>query len=439
MKETNPGGLWPPCGCLRPLPDTVELAAGEVLSWADLRCRPDPAEVMDAFVGIGSPDHNIEGPVGANCLLEGASGWRDNGNLSIVDLSRAGSGADQAAANAALDVSGNPVLLCPKVFKFLLHDSKDWDRDTNIKDRQRIEIKTEAQNPNVMSGYGDIMTNRWKFYLPQGISLPIDRGNGIDTGFFHIFQVKAIKGDEAKMPIFTLSISDQALYLHGSGVGRVNQEFIRLGSAAISDVIGRWLEVELTTYTAEKGYIYVRVADAVSGRELLRVGQPFDSWRRGEKPDASGLFREHQQTALPGQANRSKWGLYRSNASQAYPHGFTGAVMYVGDLHLIRRNTEHYVFPDGFDPKKMSRDITWAVRREPWQVPGGTAFQDLELPETVGIAVEAHYILSVPVQWDEGNYDGGTPGEYTVSGRLLPPPEISNPMGICAQQTVRVI
>ncbi|MDO5416084.1 MAG: Ig-like domain-containing protein, partial [Lachnospiraceae bacterium] len=382
----------------------------DVVTRVDMSYSDDPGVVLSHVFERGAENgdkkDNIEGPEGDNCYVEGAANWKDNGNLKVVDLSVAT--ASDAARTAKVSLEDT------HVFQYYLHDAKDFDRNTSIVDRQRIEIKTEAKNRNINSWHGEVLTNHWKFFLPEDTPLP-DKGS-----FFHIFQTKATQGDEASMPVFTLSVTDEGLYFYGSDCGHVaTAEEILIGEPVPMDaVLGRWIEAEIATYTAEKGYAYIRLQD-VSDPEnkilLLETGQEFDSWRRPERADEDGIFREYNKSSAANQMNRSKWGLYRKNDS---PVPFEDVTMYLGDLQLVKHDIEDYVFPDGFDPKDQERDIYWAVEPEPLKVLEGTDFSNIYLPSRVSVYVEGEVEERVPVEWEMGEYDKAVKGEYIVTGTL---------------------
>lgn len=403
------------------------VSEGDIVTWLNFSKSDDPAEIMLDGFKKGDSKNNIEGPEGSNCAEEGAKNWKDNGNLKVVDLAGSSSTGEAEDSYDGASETAHESLMDTNVFRYYLHDNKDWDRNTSIRDRQRIEIKTEAKNPDINSYQGEILTNQWKFFLPEGYALP-DEGS-----FFHIFQTKATQGDESSMPVFTLSVTKNHLYLHGSDCGHVNQVEYELASADIHDVLGRWIEAEITTYTAEKGYVYAKlqdISDPANKKLLMETGKKIDSWRRSEKLGEDGLYHEYDAPAVKNQMNRSKWGLYRKNDS---PVPFDEMVMYLGDLRIIKHNAETYRFPDGFDPKEQTRDIYWAIESEPVKVLEGTDFSNIYLPAKVDVYVEGHDIESMEVErWEPGDYDQAVKGTYTVYGTLKETKGIENPKEVKA-------
>lgn len=395
----------------------------EVTSTLDFDLTKNPADIMVEGFGSGDSKYNIEGPEGSNCAV--GSNWEDNGNLSVVNaINETNSGA---SATAAVSLNNTAV------FKFFLHDNKDWDRNTSIVDRQRIEIKTEAKNDDVNSRHGDILTNQWKFFLPADTPLPNE------ASFFHIFQTKATQGDESSMPVFTFSVTDTELFFHGSNRGHVNQDIQTIASTDITNVLGKWMEAEVTTYTAEKGYVYVKLQDISNPSNpvvLMDEGYNIDTWRRNEKLMETGLYEEHDEPALAAQINRSKWGLYRKNDS---PVPFGEATMYLADVSIIKRDAETYLFPDGFDPKTRTKDISWLLKPETLEVLTGTEFNHIYLTSTVDAYIECHNKQAIPVTWAKGEYNKNQTGTYTIYGTLTPPGGITNPNRITASMQIKVV
>ncbi len=74
----------------------------------------------------------------------------------------------------------------------------------------------------------------------------------------------------------------------------------------------------------------------------------------------------------------------------------------------------------------------------PMTVPFGTAFEDLDLPETVEVTLDDDSVEDVDVEWAEGDYDGNTAGTYTLYGTLDLPEGIENPDNLMAEIDVTV-
>ncbi|HEY1006032.1 MAG TPA: Ig-like domain-containing protein, partial [Sphingobacteriaceae bacterium] len=73
------------------------------------------------------------------------------------------------------------------------------------------------------------------------------------------------------------------------------------------------------------------------------------------------------------------------------------------------------------------------------EVPFGTAFSDLILPETAGVTYNDGNTGNVTVEWQSGNYRSDLEGMYTLPGTLVPSGDIDNPDNLQAQINVRVL
>lgn len=403
-----------------------DLCDGDIETRLDFSSSDDPAEVMEPLGGAA----NIEGPLGSNCALEGASGWWDNDNLKVVDLAAQGADWNGAEGTATQSLSDT------NVFRFFLHDYKDYDRNTNKTDRQRVEIRTASgfsQGDDYLNSYaGDVLTNRWKFYLPTEYELP-ESGS-----FFHIYQTKAVMGDEASLPVFTLSLTNEKLFFYATDCGHAYQNRPKIVDIDVESIRGKWIEAEVTIYTADKGHVYVSLRD-VSDPEnpdvIAAKGMDFDTWRRPEKKMENGKWYEYDAPAVEGQMNRTKWGLYRSNKS---PKPFSEMVMYLGDLQVIKRGSD-YVFPDGFTPNNLEKEVTWVTAQQPVEVLLGTKLADSEVPKTVEYYVDGYDKRTASVTWDDSTYNSQVLGSYTVYGALDLDEEVENPKDIRAAIEVVVV
>lgn len=426
--------------------EEVLLDEGDILTELDFSSSSDPAKIVKkAFDKASkySSDGNIEGPQGKNCAVASASNWKDNGNLSVVDLASA-SDAEKVSEYDGAEVNAAGILWDTHVFRYYLHGEKDFDRNTSITDRQRIELKTESNNLDINSICGDILTARWKFFLPEDTPLPNNQDPlGEVNNFFHIFQTKATKGDESSMPVFTFTVNDEELVFEGSDCGHVNEDLQHIDSVDIHQVLGKWMEAEVTTYTAEQGYVYVSlkdISDPAAPKELMDTGYSIDNWRRPEREEhregSDRHYYEYDAPAVKDQLNRSKWGLYR----KIFEDGFDEAVMYLGDLQIIKHDPEAYVFPDGFTPCEQPREISWAVKADPVLVLEGTDPGNIYLPSQVEVYVDANEkeLIDVVWDWETSDYDQSVKGTYTVYGTLVPEDGIENSNDVHAQAEVCV-
>ncbi len=186
--------------------------------------------------------------------------------------------------------------LMKDVYSFLIHASIDDDRGKkNITDRQRNEIKTDSKSPaHLWAKEGETMTFRWKMRLPEGFRTT-DR-------FTHIHQLKGIDNKEGNAlvgnPLMTLTCystrkGSQELRLRYYDRTK-GDEGVTLAKAPLSDMLGRWVEIEETACFDANGSYSVRIKDVKNGKILLDyTGENMDMWRTG----ARGL--------------RPKWGIYR--------------------------------------------------------------------------------------------------------------------------------
>jgi len=160
-------------------------------------------------------------------------------------------------------------------------------------DRQRNEIRTDANSPRFLRGYhGDTVTYRWRFWLPPDFVQPVN-------AFNHIYQVKAVGGDDSQ-PIFALTVRQ-----HGSIVIRY-RESNTTSNTYIAPAIqahwrGSWIEVEhwMAVGTIENGgWSRMTITCVETGREIHHHDRAITTLR------ASNNFL------------RPKWGIYRSMVHQ---------------------------------------------------------------------------------------------------------------------------
>lgn len=68
----------------------------------------------------------------------------------------------------------------------------------------------------------------------------------------------------------------------------------------------------------------------------------------------------------------------------------------------------------------------------------GTDAADLHLPASIPAETAGGQTVDCPVYWETQDYDGQTPGEYVIAGRLTLPDGLRNPDGLACSVTVRV-
>lgn len=213
------------------------------------------------YGAAGNSGSNVEGPNKTWNGPEsgGSTDYVTNGNLSIIPTEEAG-GADFVEDNG--------------VFRFYLHDREDYDSTGVRYDRQRIEIKShdrsdsKAANAPALAMEDEIYTYSWKFKLPENCYTPLSSNRDEKlANFFHIFQLKAIRGGENAMPVATFTIEDdylmfQQIPISGRGMGYNN---IIGDKIPLKDIEGKWLSATVTVLYRDEGYIHVKLDD-VEGR-----------------------------------------------------------------------------------------------------------------------------------------------------------------------------
>lgn len=181
------------------------------------------------------------------------------------------------------------------VFNFILHIDNDDDRGkSNIRDRQRNEIKTDNKSPESMKAReGETLRMCWKFRLPEGMMTT--------RRFAHIHQLKGTDNKEGTAdvghPVLTFTVRSmsngkqqfQIIY-----TGRGNSENENLGKVDLSEFLGQWVSVEETVTFAQDGRYRVRITRISDGKTLADIDVQRDFWRDGAV------------------VMRPKWGLYRS-------------------------------------------------------------------------------------------------------------------------------
>ncbi len=137
----------------------------------------------------------------------------------------------------------------------------------------------------------------------------------------------------------------------------------------------------------------------------------------------------------------SAWGTF-GNATAALTKSISGQQ----EIYLVLCGTT----PDGnpyignFDyfqltgTKNPDVSIGSVEAVEEKTVPYGTAFEALDLPATVEVALSDGSSRELEVQWQQGDYDANTAGTYTLTGTLVLPEGITNPNDLTASIQVTV-
>ncbi|SEQ40122.1 fibronectin type III domain-containing protein [Neolewinella agarilytica] len=180
-------------------------------------------------------------------------------------------------------------LLQRNVFRFHSHIEEDNDR-CRVFDRVRMEIKGGPNtNPEAQHLINTSSWYRWKFKLPADF---------VGTSSFcHIFQNKLVGGEDAGLPILTLTARASVLQFSHRG-GETGTDLGVLTQADLDLFRGRWVEVYLRQLHAEAGEVELNIRDLSTGETILAYeNNNIDLWRTG------------------GQYDRPKWGIYRSKSA----------------------------------------------------------------------------------------------------------------------------
>lgn len=193
------------------------------------------------------------------------------------------------------------------VFNFLSHVDIDNDRCINF-DRMRTEIKTYAPSPAHMKCFnGERVSFSWDLRLNSQFQP--------STAFTHIYQSKAVGGDES-MPFITISprlrgsatvsliivtsyenyliICFRSQYLQVLHAG-VNSVQYTLWEGPLSDYVGRWIHITIEYTCAIQGRFHIRIKRLDNDQPLMSyTNNNIEMWRSGND------------------FLRPKWGIYRS-------------------------------------------------------------------------------------------------------------------------------
>lgn len=172
------------------------------------------------------------------------------------------------------------------VFVFHSHIVDDNDRCINL-DRVRMEIKGGGSAEEQTQGQTGFF--RWKFKLDANFI-------GAST-FCHIFQIKAVGGDEGA-PLITITPRASILeVIHDGGSDGVSLG--QLASANLAPFKGNWVEGFIRYTSSNNGSFQIlltRVSDGMILLSYVNTGG-IDLWRTGAS------------------RNHPKWGVYRKKTS----------------------------------------------------------------------------------------------------------------------------
>ncbi|MEC0228669.1 S-layer homology domain-containing protein [Paenibacillus alba] len=425
----------------------------------NIRAGEDAWDVMGASpIGNGSTTGSIEGP-GAPSSYSGKA-WSesvydrsgdypvastvneswigDNMYLQTLGKEDLNALAKYGIANVpGTDKLNSDILRYHEFKPFVTPDGvsrDDGDRGAVGSDRQRLEIKsnTAASNQDANSVGGDIMTHHWRLMLPsETLKFQQDvgdkhAGDFIDPHrFWHIFQLKEVAGNAAGQPVATLTLV--------SSEGKGQLEFRNNPDANYADrikplftipfdkVVDRWLDLQVTILTADKGYIYGKLVDLATGDVLFQGGMTAETFRRPEVVNpTTGRSERVDLPAESGQQNRSKWGLYHGlyngAGDAAYADEFQASTMYLSDIYLIKRDKNSYIFPDGWNPNAQPKDIAAWARPKEAAASLGTSFSQLSLPSQLDVTLSTGNIEKVNVTWSPEGYKPDSKGKSKIYG-----------------------
>lgn len=179
------------------------------------------------------------------------------------------------------------------VFDFHIHINEDNDRGmATITDRQRNEIKTDANSPRYMLAYdGESLRMSWKFRLPSGLKTT--------NNFCHVHQLKGLgNGANVSAPLITFTCRTTS---KGAQVFQIiartetsSNEYL-CNDIPLSEFLGEWVEVVETAKFATQGSFSVLIKRLSDGKTLLEL---------------KNVPRDFSRSGNPGY--RPKWGVYRS-------------------------------------------------------------------------------------------------------------------------------
>jgi chitodextrinase len=176
--------------------------------------------------------------------------------------------------------------LARNVFVFHSHIEEDNDRCI-VFDRVRMEVKGSSGTiPELRHAEGQETFYRWKFRLDEDFI-------GVSS-FHHLFQNKAVGGDDAGFPIITITARTSKVEVRHNG-GDTGADLGTLVEADITKFRGKWVEGYVRQIHAEAGTLEVSIRDMATGQTILQYSnENIDLWRTG------------------ADLNRPKWGVYRA-------------------------------------------------------------------------------------------------------------------------------
>jgi len=340
---------------------------------------------------------------------------------------------------------------------------EDGDRGAASSNTQRLEMKTNYTPENFIAndGPGTITTHFWRLLVPsETVKRQKQVGNNAigtwsPNNYNYVYQIKEAKGNANASPTIGIGLRSNATlsFEHSrnnstpggmqSAGGSDTGTFLTLSREQFVD---RWIDIELTTETADFGHVYVRVTDTDTG-ELIGQGTLNDSdmLRRNTElqlpkalpaPAAGPIYREGNYNTLKNDKGenvnfgRSKWGIYGNfPASGVGREEWQSSTIYMADITIIKRDRDSYVFPNGYKPTSKDSNLRvmgWEHQNQ-MKVPLGTKITDLTLKTELESTLSNGFTVTIPVEWDTSNYRPTIPGVYKIYGQLQPPDGITIP------------
>lgn len=209
------------------------------------------------------------------------------------------------------------------VFRFDIHRDIDDDRCKGNTDKQRNEIKTFGNSPEfLLARRGELVEYNWKF--------KIDADFQPGSGFTHLFQIKAVGGQDGS-PVITITprrksfgTNNRMELIHRNDTPSGVSNNIKIRDLPLSDFLGKWLEVTCVMYVngnsdeiaanvdgvytdfQEPGTLDLEIKEVSSGTVLMSYKSMDIDMDRNMEGTSSFQF------------NRPKWGIYRSLSDKEF-------------------------------------------------------------------------------------------------------------------------
>ncbi|MDY7396362.1 T9SS type A sorting domain-containing protein [Aureibaculum sp. 2210JD6-5] len=174
------------------------------------------------------------------------------------------------------------------VSQFQIHKTEDVEACKNFGTRFN-EIKTIADAPkNLLGTEGETITYSWKFKFSDNFTV---RENNLD-----IHQLKAVGGDEAHVPLFTLTTTRKGRFESLELRYSEDNEQVILETIDITNLKGQWIEVSETITYNEIGAYDISIKTVKGDETILEHS---DDAIRTWRTDAGFI--------------RPKWGIYKES------------------------------------------------------------------------------------------------------------------------------